>query len=340
MRGVRVGWGVLAVGHETRAAALGWMALGAVLFSLMNFFARVASGQAPWAMVGASRAVVGAAVAWGVARARGAPLTFGDRKGMWLRSLFGTGSMMATFYALSSRTLPLGDTVSLLYLTPVFLAVFAPFFLRERTGKRVVFALLLSLSGALLILRPAAIFGGAPLAGALPAVGPSAGVTASVAVLSSLFAAFAMMMLRRVGQRESPEAIALHFSLVAAGTHAVIALADLRAPHLSELAFMLLAGLAGGFAQLAMTRAYSLGRAAHVGAIGYLSVAASALLGALALHESPHALALGGMTLVVLGGLVVTIGSVPLTPPRPQGTRFQAGLAPVDFKTGSSTERM
>jgi drug/metabolite transporter (DMT)-like permease len=135
------------------------MALGAVLFSLMNYFARVASGQAPWPMVGFTRALVGAAVAWSVARARGSRLDFGDRKGMWLRSLFGTASMTATFYALSSRTLPLGDTVSLLYLTPVFLAVLAPVFLRERTGKRVVLALVLSISGALLILRPAVFFG-------------------------------------------------------------------------------------------------------------------------------------------------------------------------------------
>jgi drug/metabolite transporter (DMT)-like permease len=299
----------LAVVEEKRAAALGWMALGAVLFSLMNFFARVASAHATWAMVGASRAVVGAFVAWGVARARGSRLVIGDRKGTWLRSVFGTASMMATFYALSSQTLPLGDTVSLLYLTPVFVAVLAPFVLRERTGKRVVLALALSISGALLILRPAALFGGAPSPGAALGAGggPDASATALVAVLASLLSACAMMMLRRVGQRESAEAIALHFSLVAAGATAVVALADLRAPGVADLAFMLLAGVAGGFGQLAMTRAYSLGRAAHVGAIGYLSVVVSALFGALALHERPHALALAGMTLVVLGGLAVTV---------------------------------
>ena len=51
--------------------------------------------------------------------------------------------MAATFYALSSRTLPLGDTVTLLNLTPIFLAVLAPIFLREPTGRAVALALLL-----------------------------------------------------------------------------------------------------------------------------------------------------------------------------------------------------
>jgi drug/metabolite transporter (DMT)-like permease len=286
--------------------AFGWMALSAVLFALMNFFARLASAHASWAIVGASRALLGAAVAWGVGRARGAPLVAGDRKGMWLRSLFGTGSMLATFYALSSRTLPLGDTVSLIYLTPVFVAVLAPSFLGEKTSKGIVLAIALSLAGVVLIFRPAAVFGGASIAGSPPAEGPSALATAVVAVTSALFAAVAMMMLRRVGQHESPEAIALHFSLVAAAIFVVVALADRRAPLGVDAVFTLIAGLAGGFAQLALTRAYSLDRAARVGAMGYLSVVASALLGAVALHERPQPLAIAGMVLVVAGGVVVT----------------------------------
>src|SRR5262249_9057868 len=115
-------------------AALGYMALGATLFALMNFFARLASSSASWASVGAVRAFVGALVAIAVARARGAPLAVKDKRAIFWRSLLGTGAMVATFYALSSRTLSLGDTATLLYLTPVFLAILAPIFLRERTS--------------------------------------------------------------------------------------------------------------------------------------------------------------------------------------------------------------
>ena len=81
---------------------------------------------------------------------RGSSLVANDRKALFWRSLFGTAAMATTFYALSSRTLPLGDTVTLLNLTPIFLAVLAPIFLRERTSRSVAFALLLALGGVML----------------------------------------------------------------------------------------------------------------------------------------------------------------------------------------------
>jgi drug/metabolite transporter (DMT)-like permease len=67
------------------------------------------------------------------------------------------------------------------------------------------------------------------------------------------------------------------------------------------------AGVMGGFAQLALTRAYAMERAARVAPIGYLNVVVSAVLGALALHEWPSGRAVAGMALIVAGGLVVTL---------------------------------
>src|SRR5690606_35234879 len=99
----------------------------------------------------------------------------------------------------------------------------------------------------------------------------------------------------------------VHFSLFAAGTCAVLALADLRAPSARDAACMVAAGVAAGVAQLCMTRAYALGPAARVGSMSYLSVVASAALGALILGEIPAPIAVGGMTLVIAAGLVVTL---------------------------------
>ena len=73
---------------------------------------------------------------------------------------------------------------------------------------------------------------------------------------------------------------------------------------------LLAAGFCAGFAQLAMTRAYSLEIAARVSPFGYISVAVSAGLGAVALHEWPDRLAVLGMLLVVSGGLVVTVAGM------------------------------
>jgi drug/metabolite transporter (DMT)-like permease len=137
-------------------------------------------------------------------------------------------------------------------------------------------------------------------------------------VLGALFSSLAMMMLRRVGPRESAEAVAIHFSLTAA-----VVLTALALPHWVWLAWadlwpMLAAGVCAGFAQIAMTRAYALERAARVSGLSYLTVLVSATLGAIALNEWPPPLTLLGMALVVSGGLVITLA----------GMREMRGTAP------------
>ncbi|MBX3192653.1 MAG: DMT family transporter [Labilithrix sp.] len=284
------------------SAALGYMATSAVLFALMNFFARLATASASWLTVGAVRAFIGAMVALVVARARGASLRAHDTRAVLWRSVFGTTAMMSTFYALSSRTLPLGDTVTLLNLTPVFLAILAPVVLRERTSAAVALAILVSLGGVALIVHPSFAF-----ADAVPGVhGPSAGVTAAMSVFAAFSASIAMMMLRKVGQTESAEAISFQYSLFAALVLAICALFDLRMPAPRDVGFMIGAGVCAGFGQIALTRAYTLGRAARVSGMGYLAVVASALLGAAVLHERPSGAAIAGMALVIGGGLLVT----------------------------------
>ncbi len=283
------------------------MALSAVLFALMNLFARVATASASWASVAAARAAVGALVALVVARVRGVSLAPKDAGGVFCRSLLGTVSMLATFYALSSRTMSLGDTVTLLNLAPVFLAVLAPFFLRERTSAAVAIAIGIALGGVMLIVRPTFLFGADTTVTAVAPSGPSATATAAVAVGAALSTSIAMMLLRRVGQKERPEAVAFHFSLFAAVALFAISLFDLRMPTLRDAACMVGAGLCAGFAQLAMTRAYALESAARVSGMSYLSVVASAALGAILLGERPGPTALVGMALVVLGGVLVTI---------------------------------
>lgn len=281
------------------------MALSAVLFSTMNFLARVATASTSWATVAATRAVIGALVAYGVARARGRSVAARDARAVFWRSFFGTISMLSTFYALSSKTLSLGDVVTLLNVSPVFLAIFAPFVLKERTSRLVALAIGVALTGVVFVVRPSFVFG-AVVTAAASTTGPSAATTAAVAIGAALSTSIAMMMLRRVGQTESPEAIAFHFSVFAAVVLTGISLFDLRAPSARDALFMVLAGLCAGIAQLSMTRAYSLESAARVGGMSYLAVPASALLGTLFLDERLGPTTTLGMILVIAGGVLVT----------------------------------
>jgi drug/metabolite transporter (DMT)-like permease len=287
------------------------MALAASLFALMNFFARVATTSASWSSAAAIRSTVGALVAAFVARARHSTLAVKDHRALFWRSLCGTISMIATFYALSSHTLSLGNTVTLLNLAPVFLALLAPFVLGERTTGIVALALALALGGVLLIVRPGFLFPApssmtaASLSVALP--GPSATLTVAAALTAALSTSIALLMLRRAGQTETAEAISFHFAVFAAIVTSIIALIDGRVPKVRDAALLVLAGVCGGVAQVAMSRAYATERAARVAPVSYLSPVVSAILGAVLLQERPGPSAVVGMALVIGSGVLVTV---------------------------------
>ncbi len=241
------------------------MALSAVLFSTMNLLARMATTSAPWPLVASVRALLGALVAFAVARARKTSLMPRAKGAVFWRSLVGTASMMATFFALSSRSVSLGDTVTLLNLAPIFLAIFAPLFLRERTSRTLLSSLVLALAGVVLVVQPGALFGSRSLSAPFVASGPSPLATYAAAACAALTTSIAMMLLRHAGKTESSEAIAFHFSLFAALVTGAFSLFDLRIPTVRDLLLMGAAGILAGLAQLAMTRAYALEQAARVG---------------------------------------------------------------------------
>jgi drug/metabolite transporter (DMT)-like permease len=288
-------------------AALPLMALSATLFAMMNFLARVATASVSWTTIAAVRSIVAALVAFAVARLRGSSLRGKDRTALFWRSVLGTISMLGTFYALSSRSLSLGDTVTLLNLAPVFLALLAPIFLRERTSGAVAIAIAVALGGVILVVEPAFLFGGRASPNAGSAAGPSTTMTVAAALVAAGSTSCALMMLRRAGKTETPEALSFHFAVFAAITTTTLALFHLRAPTARDLACMVGAGLFGGIAQLTMARAFALERAAKVGGLHYLNPVVSTLLGAGLLHEKPRPLAIGGMVLVIGSGLVITV---------------------------------
>ncbi|MGK4004295.1 DMT family transporter [Sorangium sp. So ce1036] len=274
-----------------------WMILAQALFAAMNVLARLSSARAPWTEVAASRTLVGAATALGVALARGAPLTMGksDRRLTWARSLFGTGAMLCTFYTLGASQVALGDAVTLGATSPIFVALLAPWVLGERSSRGLWLSILLAFAGVALVAAPELAI---------------AGEIALIATLGALFSAFAMISLRKIGAgetRASPEAIALHFSLVASAVMIALSIPGFRTPDLLGCALLVATGLAGGLAQLAMTRAYALDNAARIGAIGYAGVVLSHVLGAAWLGEIPSAHQLLGTALVMAAGLWLAV---------------------------------
>lgn len=275
-------------------AGLGWMLLAQVCFATMNVSARLAGSGVPWPEVASARFLVGAVLAWGIARSRGASLAITDRRTSWMRAIFGTLSAVCTFYAITSRRINLGDAATLGATAPIFVAMLAPSLLGERSGRAVPVAAGIAFSGVALVLQPSF---------------ESAIGVATVATLGAFLYAIALISLRRLGGGETHEAVVFHFSCVALATMTALAIPGWRTPTPHDLLWLVTTGVTGGLAQLAMTRAYSLDRAARVSTLTFLGIVFTHLLAIPIFGEHPGwSQAMG--TVLVMGAGVLLVRSV------------------------------
>ena len=275
-------------------AGLGWMLLAQVCFAAMNVSARLAGGDVPWPEVASARFLVGAVLAWGIARSRGASLAITDRRTSWMRAIFGTLSAVCTFYAITSRRINLGDAATLGATAPIFVAMLAPSLLGERSGRAVPVAAGIAFAGVALVLQPSF---------------ESAIGVAMIATLGAFLYSIALISLRRLGGGETHEAVVFHFSCVALATMTALAIPGWRTPTPHGLLWLVATGITGGLAQLAMTRAYSLDRAARVSTLTFLGIVFTHLLAIPIFGEHPGwSQAMG--TVLVMGAGVLLVRSV------------------------------
>ena len=188
-----------------RGHGLRYMLLTAFFFSLMSLTVKLAGRTLPTGEIVFARCLFSLIVTWGMLR-RVRVSVWGRRKGLLLlRGLTGFGGLMCFFYAISR--LPLADTTVIQYTNPVFTAVLAGLFLAERTERKDLLGLVLSMAGVVLVARPSFLFGGFTAGLNLAAVG--------VALLGAIFAASAYTVVRKLGETEHELVIVMSFPLVA-----------------------------------------------------------------------------------------------------------------------------
>ena len=272
------------------APAIVWMVLSQLMFTAMNIFSRLGGQGLPWSQVAGARFLFGAIVAVLIARSKGSSLRTTDRKNTWLRSLFGTAASFCFFYSVTSPRIPLGDAITLGATGPIFVALLAGPMLGEKVGRHISLAVVLAFLGVIGVVKPSF---------------QSAADVAAIATLGALAYAFALMWLRKIGPSESSEAIVLHFSLVAAVANLAISIPVWVTPDLTGWLFLLGTGITVGIGQVAMTRAYSLSRAAPLSTLTYLSIVFTYLLAIPIFGERASELQLIGAALVILAGVIL-----------------------------------
>ncbi len=187
-----------------------------------------------------------------------------------LRAGINVMAMLMFFYALSVT--PLADVAALSFTAPIFATVLAIVILKEVVGRRRWAAILFGFCGTLVLLRP-----GFEMV--------SQGQI--LVVVSALFWACALIVIKILGRTESSVTITTYLILLMAPLSAIPAAMVWRTPTVDQLSVMALMGVLGTFGQLLMTQALKEGDTNVVMPLDFLKMIWAVLLGFFIFGEVP-----------------------------------------------------
>jgi S-adenosylmethionine uptake transporter len=283
------------------------MVLSSLLFATMGVCVKLASAHYTTGEIVFYRGLIGALLVGTLVRRQGGSLRTSLPAMHFARSLSGVAALCLWFYAIGH--LPLATAVTLNYMSSVWMALFivvgAAFALPRRAGARhghgarvdprLLAAVLVGFAGVALVLRPT--------------LGHQQGVAAFVGLLSGMLSATAYLQVGALGRAGEPHGrVVFYFSLGSLVAGAA-SMAWTGASHHTARGLLLLAatGLLGAFAQMAMTRAYTVGRALSNASLQYLGIVFSFVYGVVLFGDALTVSALAGVAMIVGAGLAATL---------------------------------
>jgi drug/metabolite transporter (DMT)-like permease len=229
--------------------------LSAFVFSISGMILKLLSSDVPFTESAFFRSFVGLVMVVIYMLANGYSFRVKNKKGLLLRGLFGGIAMLFYFYGVYK--IKLGEVSILFQLTPVFVVIFALWFLKERLPRFFYWLIVLSILGVLMIVKPgfSSFEGFAPL----------------VVVLSALFSALAYICIRELSKEHRVHIIVFYFCIVSTLVTLPFVY-EFIMPSLYELFMLVMLGVVATLAQFIMTKAYSLEQAGVVSMLSYVGV--------------------------------------------------------------------
>lgn len=288
-----------------------WMLFASFGFSAMGAAVKLASAYYTTSEIVMYRGLVGTLMLAFLVRHQGLSLrTAFAREHLW-RSVVGVASLWLWFYAIAK--LPLATAVTLNYMAPIWIAGFlfcaGWWHSKNHVEWPLIAAIAMSFVGVTLVLQPA--------------VETQQWVGGAVGLLSSVLSAMAYMQVRRLGHMGEPEyRVVFYFSLMTVAAGMAGTLVDGGAsgkgafsPHTWHSAGLLLAiGVSALFAQMAMTRAYRVGKVLVVANLQYTGIVFSSLWGMLLWGDSFDWHVWLGIAVILASGIAATFYNTQSTP--------------------------
>ncbi|MDB5622428.1 MAG: EamA family transporter [Devosia sp.] len=215
-----------------------------------------------------------------------------------LRGLIGITSMALSFYALT--VLPLPEAIAIGYAAPLAVVVLGALLLKERVQLYRWSAVIIGLVGVVIMLWPRLTV----LSGET-AMGSGETLGALAALLAAICSAFAMMQVRRLVQTERTETIVLYFFI----TGSLLSLLTMPFgwvwPSPEQTVILVLAGIAGGVAQILLTASYRHAEMSVIAPFEYTSLLLGLGVGFFLFGDIPTVPMLGGAAIVIASGIFI-----------------------------------
>lgn len=172
-----------------------------------------------------------------------------------LRGIVGVTSMALFF--LAAHYIPIGSAVTIRYIAPLFAAVMALYFLKEKVYPLQWLFFIAAFIGVVFIKgfdASISIFG------------------VSLVVVSALFSASVYIIISKIGQKDHPLLVVFFFMTIATLVGGIGSFYDFLMPNKEEFLLLLSLGIFGFYGQLFMTKAFQTGAASSIAPIKYVEV--------------------------------------------------------------------
>jgi S-adenosylmethionine uptake transporter len=279
------------------------MLFAAFAFSVMGACVKLASSTFSISEIVMYRGLIGVLMLFALVRHQGGSLRTAFWKDHAWRGLVGVISLWLWFYGISK--LPLATAVTLNYMSPIWMAAFlfcaGWWHSKDHVEWPLVGAIVLSFVGVTLVLQPA--FESRQWLGAI------------TTLFSGMLSAAAYLQVRKLSKLGEPEyRVVFYFSLMnlmagligSASTAADPSVVTWHTPDLRGAALLLTMGVSATLAQMAMTRAYGVGKTLVVANLQYTGIIFSSIWGMLLWGDRFDWHVWLGMAVILCSGLAVT----------------------------------
>jgi drug/metabolite transporter (DMT)-like permease len=222
---------------------------------------------------------------------------------LFLRGFVGFLALLMYFYNIA--TIPLAEAITFSKTSPIFTAIFAYIFIKEKLSFQAWIGVFVGFIGIMFITG----FDGTNLSksdwlGILSGVGAGLAYT-SIRELKNYYdtraIVFSFMFIGTIG----PIIIMILAEFYQSDTFDFI-LAPFTMPTTKDIFFIICMGVLATISQLSMTKAYSLAKGGIVGTIGYSIIIFSIILGMLLGDAFPSFFILTGIALIIFSGFLVS----------------------------------